>query len=168
MLCRSSPLSEEAQSARPAPLAPGAVSARIGTELGCSDWITVSQDRIDRFAECTEDRQFIHIDPERASQTPFGGPIAHGFLSLGLLSAMAYDALPDLTGAQIGVNYGFDRVRFVSPVRAGSAVRGRFMLADAQSTPAHVTLHLDVTVEIDGSSRPALVARWINRHVLAP
>ena len=97
MLCRSSPLSE-AQSARPAPLAPGAVSARIGTELGCSDWITVSQDRIDRFAECIEDRQFIHIDPERASQTPFGGPIAHGFLSLGLLSAMAYDALPDITG----------------------------------------------------------------------
>ena len=102
------------------------IRARVGQEVGVSGWLPVDQARIDAFAEATEDRQFIHVDPEAAKQTPFGGTIAHGFLSLSLLSRMAAEAslLPD--GLKMAVNYGFDRVRFLAPVRSGKRVRGRF------------------------------------------
>jgi acyl dehydratase len=104
--------------------------AKVGQEVGVSDWILVDQGRIDKFAEVTGDHQFIHVDPEKAKLTPFGGTIAHGYLTLSLLSAMAYDAMPGIEGAKMGVNYGLNKLRFMAPVRAGKRIRGRFTIAD--------------------------------------
>jgi acyl dehydratase len=138
------------------------IRSRIGSEVGVSDWILVDQARIDTFAEVTEDRQFIHVDPEAAAQTPFGGTIAHGFLSLSLLSRMAYDALLTPDGVKMGVNYGFERVRFLAPVRAGKRVRGRFVLASfEEKRPGQYQFVHNVTVEIEGEEKPALIADWI-------
>ena len=138
------------------------IRARVGSEVGVSDWLLVDQARIDAFAEVTEDRQFIHVDPEAAARTPFGGTIAHGFLSLSLLSRMAADAMPVPEGVKMGVNYGFDRVRFLAPVRAGKRVRGRFTLASAEEKrPGQWQLLHHVTVEIEGEDKPALTADWI-------
>src|ERR1700712_1533876 len=105
------------------------LEARVGTEIGVSRWFEVTQARINAFADATEDWQFIHVDPEAAKATPFGATIAHGFLTLSMLSAIAYDALPKVSGLAMGVNYGFEKVRFVAPVRAGRRIRGRFALA---------------------------------------
>src|SRR5215213_4338650 len=105
------------------------IQSRVGEEVGVSDWILVDQPRIDAFAEITEDRQFIHIDPDAAAKTPFGGTIAHGFLTLSLLSRMAAEAMLRPENVKMGVNYGFERVRFMAPVRSGKRVRGRFRLA---------------------------------------
>jgi acyl dehydratase len=135
---------------------------RIGDEVGVSAWITVDQARIDAFAEATEDRQFIHIDPAAAAETPFSGTIAHGFLSLSLLSRMGAEAmlLPD--GLRMAVNYGLDRVRFLAPVRAGSRVRGRFRLDSVEEkAPGQILLRHTVTVEIDGEDKPAMTAEWL-------
>ena len=107
---------------------PAELAARTGTEIGVSDWVEVSQDMIDRFADLTDDHQFIHVDPVLAAQTPFGGTIAHGFLVLSLLAKLGQSAEFVLEGIQMGVNYGFDKVRLVSPVRAGKRVSGRFTL----------------------------------------
>ncbi len=139
-------------------------AARAGPEgERVSRWLAVDQARIDAFAEVIEDHQFIHVDPERSAQTRFKGTIAHGFLTLSLLSAMAYDAIP-LTDA-LSVNYGFDRIRFLSPVPAGARVRGRFTLAEVEErVPGERTLHWDVSVEVEGAPRPALVARWLSRR----
>src|ERR1051325_3272680 len=104
------------------------IKSRIGSEVGVSDWILVDQARIDSFADVTEDHQFIHVDPEAAARTPFGGTIAHGFLTLSLLSRMAADAMLRPDGVKMGVNYGFEKIRFLAPVRSGSRVRGRFRL----------------------------------------
>ena len=134
----------------------------IGSEIGVSDWIAVDQPRIDAFADTTEDRQFIHVDPAAAAQTPFGGTIAHGFLSLSLLSRMAADVMqvPDTT--IMAVNYGLDRVRFIAPVRAGSRVRGRFILdAIDDKAPGQLLLRHTVTVEIENHVKPALTAQWL-------
>lgn len=140
----------------------------IGQEVGVSSWYRVDQARIDRFADVTEDHQFIHVDPEQASRTPFGGTIAHGFLTLSLLSAMGQEAQPNVAGAQMGINYGFDRIRFLHPVRAGQKVRGRFALARVtDERPGEVDLHWQATIEIDGEKRPALKADWLNRFYLA-
>lgn len=139
-----------------------AAAAAAATER-VSRWFSIDQDRIDAFAAVCEDEQFIHVDPERAAATRFGGTIAHGFLTLSMLSAMAYDAMP-LRG-QLSVNYGFDRVRFLSPVPSGARVRARFAPAGSEErSPGEATLHWDVTVEIEGGERPALVARWITRR----
>lgn len=140
--------------------------ARVGQEIGVSRWFPMPQSRIDAFADATEDWYFIHTDPEKAArETPWGGTIAHGFLTLSLLSAMAYDVVPSIEGAVRGVNYGCDRLRFVSPVPTGSNVRGRFVLADAiTDKPGEITLAYDVTVEIDGAERPAVAARWLGRQ----
>lgn len=144
------------------------LSELVGREVGVSRWFVIDQERIDRFAAVCDDDQFIHVDPARAAETPFGGTVAHGFLTLSLLSAMAYDAQPGLAGATMSVNYGFDRVRFLAPVPAGSRVRGRFVLAAVEERrPGEVTLGWAVTVEIDGAAKPALVADWINRRYLA-
>ncbi len=138
------------------------IRSKVGTEIGVSDWIVVDQDRIDRFADVTEDRQFIHIDPERAAQTPFGGTVAHGFLSLSLLSRMGEDAFLQPPGVKMGVNYGFDRVRFMAPVKAGKRVRGRFRLASAdERRPGQWRFVHEVTVEIEGEQKPALTVEWI-------
>lgn len=140
----------------------------VGTEIGVSRWITVDQDMINRFADVTDDHQFIHLDPVRAkAETPFGGAVAHGFLTLSLLSTMIYEAGPALKGIASSVNYGFDRIRFISPVLSGSRIRGRFFLAELdESKPGEVTYRQDVTVEIEGADKPALVARWIGRVYL--
>ncbi|MBR9826306.1 MAG: MaoC family dehydratase [Alphaproteobacteria bacterium] len=149
---------------------PEDIKSHVGQEIGVSRWIEVDQGRIDVFAEVTEDPQFIHIDPERAAkETPFGGTIAHGFLSLSLLSPMAMDIAFTLEGIGMGINYGFDKVRFLQPVRAGKKVRGRFVLDDAQErNPGQFTLRYTVTVEIEGEDKPALIAQWVTMQVLAP
>lgn len=136
--------------------------ALVGQKLGTSDWILVDQDRIDRFAEATEDRQFIHIDPERARETPFGTTIAHGFLTASLLSAMNYSAVPTVAGAKMTVNYGFNSLRFLAPVKAGSRMRGHFTLNNfVERAPGQWLMTLDVTVEIEGEPRPALAAELL-------
>jgi len=138
------------------------IRAQVGSEVGTSDWILIDQGRIDAFADTTEDRQFIHVDPAAAAQTPFGGTIAHGFLSLSLLSRMAADVMqiPDTT--KMAVNYGFDRVRFIAPVRAGSRVRGRFILdAVEDKAPGQYLMRHNVTVEIENEPKPALTAIWL-------
>src|ERR1700723_2506128 len=124
--------------------------ALAGSETGVSRWFTIDQKRIDAFAEITEDRQFIHIDPEAARASPFGGTIAHGFLTLSMLSALAIDALPAIEGRAMGVNYGFEKLRFLSPVPAGARIRGRFKLESA--TPRSSTeflIRYVVPVEIE-------------------
>lgn len=138
------------------------VQSKVGSEVGVSDWILVDQARIDAFAEITEDLQFIHIDPEAAAKTPFGGTVAHGFLTLSLLSRMAADAMLRPEGVKMGVNYGFERVRFMAPVRSGKRVRGRFTLARfEEKKPGQWQFVHNVTVEIEGEEKPALVADWI-------
>ena len=139
------------------------IRANVGQSVGVSDWIEVGQNRISDFAEATEDRQFIHTDPiAAASHTPFGGTIAHGFLSLSLLSRMAADVMqvPDTT--RMAVNYGLDRVRFIAPVKAGKRVRGHFTLDSAEDkAPGQLLLKHSVTVEIEGEEKPALTAQWL-------
>jgi acyl dehydratase len=138
------------------------IKNRIGSEVGVSDWILVDQARIDAFADVTEDHQFIHIDPEAAAKTPFGGTIAHGFLSLSLLSRMAADAMLRPEGIKMGVNYGFEKVRFLTPVRSGKRIRGRFTLASfEEKRPGQYQFVHNVTVEIEGEDKPALIADWI-------
>lgn len=138
------------------------IREKVGQPVGVSSWIEVTQDRIDQFADATEDHQFIHVDPTLAAQTPFGGTIAHGFLSLSLLSRMAADVMmvPDTT--KMAVNYGLDRVRFIAPVKSGKRVRGHFTLDAADDkAPGQLLLKHTVTVEIEGEERPALTAQWL-------
>jgi acyl dehydratase len=137
--------------------------AMVGHEVGVSSWHLVDQNRIDLFADVIEDHQFIHIDPERAKrETEFGSTVAHGFLTMSLLSIMSYEVMPVIEGTTMGVNYGFDRLRFISPVRAGSRVRGRFTLTEATlRKPKELMSRTNVTVEIEGEAKPALAADWI-------
>ncbi|MEA3040824.1 MAG: hypothetical protein QOC65_313 [Sphingomonadales bacterium] len=138
------------------------IGLKVGQEVGVSDWILIDQARIDAFAEITEDPQFIHIDPEAAAKTPFGGTVAHGFLTLSLLSRMAADAMPRPAEVKMGVNYGFEKVRFMAPVRSGKRVRGRFRLERLdEKRPGQWQFTHQVTVEIEGEDKPALVADWI-------
>jgi acyl dehydratase len=138
------------------------IRARVGDEVGVSDWITVDQERIKAFAEATEDRQFIHVDAAAAAQTPFGGTIAHGFLTLSLLSRMAASAMLVPGGLKMAVNYGLDRVRFLAPVGSGKRVRGRFVLDSVEEkAPGQMLLHHTITVEIEGEEKPALTAVWL-------
>lgn len=144
-----------------------ALRARVGTEIGVSEWLTIGQDRIDAFADLCGDHQFIHVDPERAAATPFGGTIAHGFLTVSLLTWFAAGVRPWVEGTVHGVNYGLDRLRFVAPVPSGSRVRGRFRLtALEERVPGEITQRYEVTVEIEGAERPALVADWLTRLYL--
>ncbi len=139
------------------------IEASVGKEVGVSRWIVIDQARIDAFGKLTEDLYFIHMDPERAKkETPFGGAIAHGFLTLSMLSAMAYDALPEVEGRTMGMNYGFDKIRFLSPVPAGSKVRGRFVISQVEKkSPQQVVVRYAVSVEIEGKPKPALAAEWL-------
>ncbi|GAB2184765.1 MaoC family dehydratase [Roseibium sp. LAB1] len=148
-------------------LAAGELETLVGTEVGVSSWHLIDQARIDAFAEVTQDHQFIHVDPALAADTPFGGTIAHGFLTLSLLSAMGIEAQPKIKGATMGINYGFEKVRFLAPVKVGSRVRGRFVLARlTRPKSQEVDIVWQSTVEIEGSKRPALVAEWLNRFYL--
>ena len=143
------------------------LKSRIGGEPRYSRWFTVDQERIDQFADVTEDWQFIHCDPEKAAETPFGGTIAHGFLSLSLLSAMSYDSEPAIEGAEMGINYGFNKIRFTSPVKVGSRVRAKFTTrAVEEKTPTMILTTTGIIVEIEGESRPALSAEWLGMTIL--
>ncbi|MCK1741950.1 MaoC family dehydratase [Bradyrhizobium sp. 139] len=139
-----------------------AYQAMVGKEIGVSSWHLVDQPRIDAYADVIEDHQFIHVDPERAKETAFGTTIAHGFLTMSLLSIMSYEVMPVIAGTTMGVNYGFDKLRFISPVRSGKRVRGRFVLAEARlRKPNELQSRTNVTVEIEGEDKPALVAEWL-------
>ena len=138
------------------------VPGLVGQSIGLSDWITVDQTMINAFADATNDHQFIHTDPMRAAaETPYGGTIAHGFLTLSLLSAMNYDCVPKIREQTLGINYGFDKLRFISPVRCGKRVRGHFTLAEARFRGAGLLMiTYDISMEIEGEKKPALTALW--------
>ncbi|MEM7739485.1 MAG: MaoC family dehydratase [Pseudomonadota bacterium] len=141
---------------------------QIGNSRLTSDWIDVDQKKIDQFAEVTEDYQFIHVDEEKAKATPFGGTIAHGYLTLSLLSKMGEGTLPVLEGIVAGVNYGCNKLRFINPVRSGKRIRGHFSLANHKSpNPGTHVMTYDIEVEIEGEDKPALVAQWVFMQMTA-
>jgi acyl dehydratase len=144
-------------------MTPQELAAKTGEVIGVSDWFEVSQERINKFAEATGDFQFIHIDEERAKQTPFGGTIAHGFLTLSLipvLSAQTQGARVD--GVKMGVNYGGNKVRFIAPVRSGKRVRSHTKLTElVEKRPGQWQQTNEITIEIEGEEKPALIAEWI-------
>jgi acyl dehydratase len=143
------------------------LQSRVGEEVGISPWLEVSQARIDTFASAIEDFQWIHVDPQRARSSPFGGTIAHGFLTLSLLSRLS-EMTFSFSDRRMGVNYGLNRVRFTSPVPSGSRVRARFTLAKYEPLENDgVQVTWNVAVEIEGADKPALVAEWIGRHYYA-
>jgi len=138
------------------------IRARVGQEIGVSDWLTIDQARIRAFAETTEDRQFIHVDEEAAARTPLGGTVAHGFLTLSLLPRMAAEVMLVPRGTAMIVNYGLDRVRFLAPVRSGKRVRARFVLDSVdEKAPGQWLMRHVVTVEIEDEDKPALTAMWL-------
>ena len=139
------------------------LQARTGETIGTSDWFLIDQDRIDHFADTTEDHQFIHVDPEAAKATPFGGTIAHGFLTLSMLAPFMSGF--DKPEVQMSVNYGFNKVRFLSPVKSGKRIRGHFKLLElVEKRPGQWQQTVEVTVEIEGEDKPALLAEWIFQH----
>jgi acyl dehydratase len=145
-------------------LAIRSLERRVGEEVGVSPWVEISQQRIDTFAKAIDDFQWIHVDPARAEDSPFGGTIAHGFLTLSLLSHLAERTF-SFADRRMGVNYGLNRVRFTSPVPSGSRVRARFTLAKYEPLEGNgVQVTWNTLVEIEGASKPALVAEWIGRH----
>jgi len=144
-----------------------ALVGRVGSDLGVSGWRTVTQPMVEAFADVTDDHYFLHVDPQRAAMPPFTGTIAHGFLTLSLLAPMAYEVCPSVEGARYPLNYGFNRVRFVAPVPVGSRLRGRFVLRGADAVSAEQRqLKYDATIEIEASTRPALVAEWLVRYAV--
>ena len=139
------------------------LQARVGESIGTSEWYLMDQQRIDRFADTTEDDQFIHVDPEAAKATPFGGTIAHGYLTLSMLAAFMSEL--DKPQVQMSVNYGFNKVRFLSPVKSGKRIRGHFKLLElVEKRPGQWQQTVEVTVEIEGEDKPALLAEWIFQH----
>ena len=135
---------------------------QVGMLLGVSDWIVIEQGIIDQFADVTRDWQFIHIDPVRAKETPFGGTIAHGLFTLSLVSAMSFTAVPAIAGARMVINYGFNSIRFISPVLSGSRVRGSFTLKQfVERQPRQWQSTLDVRVDIENVLKPTLIAEWL-------
>ncbi|MEK9775043.1 MAG: MaoC family dehydratase [Quisquiliibacterium sp.] len=147
---------------------PEQMRERIGSDFGSSGWMLNDQPMINSFAKLTHDEYFIHVDPARAArETPHGGTIAHGFLTLSLLAQMGYQVCPLVEGTKSGVNYGFNRLRFVAPVPTGSRVRGHFRLKDFEIQPAkRWTATWDVSIEIEGAEKPAIIAEWLNAGFL--
>ena len=134
----------------------------VGSELGVSEWLEIDQSRVNAFADATLDHQFIHIDEERAAATPFGGTIAHGFLTLSLLPHFLAEASPEIDGTLMAINYGSDKVRFLQPVKVGSRIRARSELAAAdEKRPGQWLLNQRVTIEIEGEDKPALVTEFL-------
>jgi acyl dehydratase len=145
------------------------IAAMVGTEISLSDWLEIDQDRIDRFAEVTGDHQWIHVDRERAAAGPFGATIAHGFLSLSLLPMLSGSPFLELPGVLGGLNYGMDKVRFLTPVKCGARVRTRVrMLAAEEKGPGRVLVTNETTMEIEGEEKPALVSVNLAMVLLAP
>lgn len=138
---------------------------KIGEELGVGEWLELTQERINTFADATNDHQWIHVDVERAKDGPFGAPIAHGYLTLSLIPSLGGGSL-GLDGVRMGINYGLDRVRFITPVKVGSRVRARRRLLDVTEGEGFVQMKVEVTVEIDGEAKPACVAETLSRAYL--
>ena len=140
------------------------VQSLVGQHLGYSDWLTITQEQVNAFADATGDHQWIHVDPERAAkESPFGGPIAHGYLTISLLPALI-PQIVDIRGFRMGVNYGTEKVRFPSPVPVGSRVRAGATLASATPFEGGIAMNLDVTVEVEGASKPSMVATVVYRR----
>lgn len=136
--------------------------ASAGTLSSTSEWTTISQEQINLFADATHDHQYIHVDVERAKQTPFGGPIAHGFLSLSLLSSFVDECVPKIEDAVMGINYGFEKIRFLMPVPSGARVRGNFKLLECtERNPGEYLSRFETSVEIENTDKPALVGEWL-------
>jgi acyl dehydratase len=152
-------------------VSPRAVSAAelkglVGQEIGVSEWVTIEQERIDGFAEATGDHQWIHVDPERAKAGPFGSTIAHGFLTISLIPALAWEVYT-IEGARLSVNYGLNKLRFITPVKVGSRVRARLVVASVEDVPGNaLQVATTVTVELDGTEKPAAVAETLTRVFL--
>jgi acyl dehydratase len=145
----------------------GELEALVGQPLGVSDWMIIDQRRVDAFADVTEDHQFVHVDPVRAAETPFGGTIAHGLLTLSLIVPLCIAFVPKLEGLRLLVNYGFDKVRFPAPVRVGRRIRGSAVLQEAaERKPGQILMKLAVTIEIEGEPKPALTAEWLSLHIV--
>ncbi len=142
--------------------------AMTGQLLGTSDWLTVSQEMIDKFADATGDHQFIHIDVEKAKLTPFGGTIAHGFLTLSLMPVLTQMTdMPRIDGIKMGVNYGGNKTRFLAPVRSGKRVRGHFKLLEIEEKrPGQFQQTIEYTLEIEGEEKPGLIAEWISQFFI--
>ena len=139
------------------------LEGRVGQEVAVSPWLEVTQERIDTFAKAVDDFQWIHVDPARAAKSPFGGTIAHGFLTLSLLSRLS-EMTFSFSDRRMGINYGLNRVRFTSPVPAGARVRARFTLASLEKLDGGVQVTWHTVIEREGADKPALVAEWIGRH----
>ncbi|MCM6773384.1 MaoC family dehydratase [Nocardia sp. CDC159] len=142
-----------------------ALRGAVGTEIGVSGWLTVDQDRIDRFADATDDHQWIHVDSEQAARGPFGCTIAHGFLTLSLMVPLVNEAT-SVGGIRMGINYGFNKVRFITPVPAGGRIRARVILDSVDDIPGGAQAIRTVTIELDGADKPACVAESIVRYLI--
>lgn len=139
------------------------LKALVGTEVGTSDWVLIDQERIDLFARATGDHQWIHVDPERAAKGPYGGTVAHGFLTLSLLPALGQAAF-QIEDVRMGINYGLNKVRFPAPVKSGTRVRGRFKLLAFDPLPGGAQLTMEVTIEVEGGDKPVCVAEAVSRR----
>lgn len=146
-------------------LPPEEIKTRIGQVVGTSNWVEITQERVNKFAEATGDFQFIHVDPEKAKLTPFGGPIAHGFLTLSLIPLLTMESdCPRPEHIKMGVNYGGNRSRFLAPVRVGKRVRGVFKLLEMdEKRPGQWQQTMEITIEIEGEAKPALQCEWITQ-----
>ena len=146
-------------------MTPQEVKAQVGQNVGTSEWVVMSQERINQFAEATGDHQFIHIDEEKAKLTPFGGTIAHGFLTLSMIPYLSANSdLPKVDGVKMGVNYGGNKTRFISPVRSGKRIRGHWKLLEmAEKRPGQWQQTVEITIEIEGEEKPALIAEWMTQ-----
>ncbi|MEE9432731.1 MAG: MaoC family dehydratase [Sphingorhabdus sp.] len=144
-------------------ITPQEFAGKVGETIGSSEWITLDQETINKFADATGDHQFIHVNEEAAKMTPFGGTVAHGFLTLSLMPVMsAKSDMPKLDGVKMGINYGGNKTRFISPVRSGKRVRGHFKLLDmTEKRPGQWQQTMELSVEIEGEEKPALIAEWI-------
>ena len=139
------------------------LTALVGTEIGTSDWLEITQERVDAFAEATNDHQFIHVNPELAAQTPFGGTIAHGYLTLALVVPLASEVEMPVGNPMMGINYGSDRIRFPAPVPVGSRIRAQVAITDVSEVAGGIQIKRTVTMEIEGEEKPAMVAETLVR-----
>ena len=149
-------------------MTPQEVKAQVGQNVGTSEWVVMSQERINQFAEATGDHQFIHIDEEKAKLTPFGGTIAHGFLTLSMIPYLSANSdLPRVDGVKMGVNYGGNKTRFISPVRSGKRIRGHWKLIELEEKrPGQWQQTHEITIEIEGEDKPALITEWIMQFLV--
>lgn len=149
-------------------MSPQDLAAKTGEVIGTSQWVEMSQDRINMFADATGDHQFIHVDPEKAKLTPFGGTIAHGFLTLSMIPYLSANSdIPKVDGVKMGVNYGGNKTRFISPVRAGKRIRGHWKLVEmVEKRPGQWQQTAEITIEIEGEEKPALICEWITQFFI--